>query len=74
MKNITIALPEEVALWTRISAAKNNSSVSKMLADMLRERMEKDLDYESAMKAYLNTGPVALKTGGRYPSRSDVHE
>lgn len=33
MKNITIALDEELAQWVRIAAAKKNTSISQLLAN-----------------------------------------
>jgi len=39
MKNVTITLEEEVARWARIMAAKENTSVSRLVGELLREKM-----------------------------------
>jgi plasmid stability protein len=39
MKNITITLDEAIAAWASIRAAKHNMSVSRLVGEMLRERM-----------------------------------
>ena len=41
LRNITITLEEEVARWARIEAATRDTSVSRLLADILKERMLK---------------------------------
>ena len=74
MKNVTVTLPEEVALWARVWAAKNNASVSRMLRDILQERMEQERGYEQAMHFLFSRESVPLKTGGNYPSREELHE
>ena len=74
MKNVTITLDEEVALWARIYAARNDTSVSRMLGELLHERMLQEEGYAAAMQQYLSVGPRALKTSGGYPIRSETHE
>ena len=75
MKNVTIVLPEDVARWARIWAARHDTSVSRMLGEILSAKMEEDQGYESAMKAFLKRKPVALKEeGARYPGRNEIHE
>lgn len=74
MKNITISLPESVARWLRIWAAENDSSVSKMLGNLIREKMESDNGYEKAMKSFLNGQPKPMKAEGGYPAREALYE
>lgn len=74
MKNVTITLEEEVALWTRVRAAEQDQSVSRFVGEMLRERMKTDRAYEAAMHDYLGRSPGLLKKGGRYPTREELHE
>jgi hypothetical protein len=73
LRNVTITLEEDVARWARIEAAKNDSSVSRLLADMLRERMRQVDNYTRAARRALTRKPF-LKTDGRYPSREERHE
>ncbi len=75
MKNITVALEEDVARWARIWAAENESSVSRMLGDMLKERMREKEGYDAAMQEFLSVESRRLRTNGeRLPTRDEVHE
>jgi hypothetical protein len=75
MKNVTITLREEVARWARIKAAERNTSVSRLLGEILQERMQEEEDYRLSMEQYLAPGPQPLKKAGqRYPGRDDLHE
>jgi hypothetical protein len=75
MKNVTITLTPEVARWARIRAAENETSVSRMVGEMLREQMEEESRYTEAMAQFLSFKPTALKRKvERYPSRDELHE
>lgn len=74
MRNITIRVPEEVARWARVWAAKHDTSVSRMVGKMLEKRKETEEGYEAARKAFLDRKPRRLKKTGGYPSREEVHE
>jgi hypothetical protein len=75
MKNVTITLDEETASWARIYAAERNMSVSRLVGDMLRERMHEMREYDEAMRRFLARKPVRLgRSGQRYPTRDDVHD
>lgn len=74
MKNVTISLEEQVAQWARIWAARHNSSVSRLVGEMLRQRMLEEQGYEAAMKQYLSSRPKELKQTGSYPERAELHE
>lgn len=74
MKNLTITLPEEVARWARVRAARLDLSVSRMVAEMLRERMAEEAGYQAARRAYLGRKPVVLKERGGYPARDELHD
>jgi len=73
LRNITVTLEEEVARWARIEAAKAETSVSRFLAGILKQRMASQDDYERAMRRALARKPF-LKTDGRYLSRDEVHD
>lgn len=73
LRNITITLEENLALWARVEAARRDTSISRMLAGILRERMREEDAYQSAMKRALARKPF-LKTNGRYLSREEVHD
>jgi hypothetical protein len=74
MKNVTVTLDEDVALWARVWAARNDTSVSRILGEILRERMLQEEGYEAAMHQFLSVPPRVLKTSGDYPSREETHE
>lgn len=39
LRNVTVTLEEEVAKWARIEAARRDTSVSRLLGELLKERM-----------------------------------
>ena len=53
MKNVTITLEEDVARWARIRAAELNTSMSRLLGEMLRQMMQEEEGYHAAMRANL---------------------
>ena len=73
LRNITLTLEEEVARWARIEAAKEDVSVSRFLAGILKQRMAAQDDYAKAMRRALARKPF-LKTDGRYVSREEAHD
>jgi hypothetical protein len=73
LRNITLTLEEEVARWARIEAAKEDVSVSRFLAGILKQRMAAQDDYSKAMRRALGRKPF-LKTDGRYLSREEAHD
>jgi hypothetical protein len=74
-KNVTITLDEETARWARMEAARRETSVSRLVGEILRERMVADTSYQEAMEGFLGDHPVPLKARRqRYPSRDELHE
>jgi plasmid stability protein len=75
MKNVTITLEEEVARWARIRAAERNTSVSRLVGEMLRDKMQEEVGYEMAMLAYLGREARSLKKSeSRYPRREELYD
>jgi hypothetical protein len=75
MKNVTISMDEEVARWARVAAAERNTSVSRMVGELLRERMEAEGQYALARAQFDAIAPRTLrKPGDRLPSREELHE
>lgn len=72
-RNVTITLDEETARWARIEAARRDTSVSRLVGDLLREHMLRERNYGEAMDRYLTAGARELKREGGYPSRDEVH-
>jgi hypothetical protein len=44
MKKVTISVDEEAARWVRIRAAERNTSVSRLLGELLKEKMQEEQD------------------------------
>jgi len=75
MRNVTITLEEEVARWARVRAAEHDTSVSRLVGQMLKEKMIEEESYEEARQDYFSRSPMKLKAeAGRYPSREDLHD
>lgn len=75
MKNITITLEEEVARWARVHAARMDTSVSRMLGEILKEKMEQESSYNRAMEGFFAREPRPLTNpGDRMPSRDELHD
>ncbi len=74
MKNVTITLDEEVARWARIRAAEEDTSLSRLVGELLREKMLDESDYQTSMQYYLAQSPRVLKKkGDAYPAREVLH-
>jgi hypothetical protein len=75
MKNVTITLDEKVAVWARIRAAELETSVSRLVGKMLKEKMLEEESYQASMQHYLSQAPSLLKKpGAKYPDREEIHE
>ena len=73
LRNVTVTLDETVARWARIEAARKETSVSRLLGEILKGRMLAEDGYKSAMRRALTRKPF-LKTDGRYLSREETHD
>jgi hypothetical protein len=49
MRNVTIILENKVSRWAKIWAAKNDTSVSKLLGQLLKERMLEEEGYHATI-------------------------
>lgn len=73
LRNITITLDENVARWARIEAVRQDTSVSQLLAGILKERMREKDSYAKAMRRALSRKPFPA-TDGRYPTREEIYD
>jgi hypothetical protein len=73
LRNITITLEENVARWARLEAARRDTSLSRFLAAILKDRMREKDGYERAMRRALARKPF-LRTDGCYLSREEAHD
>lgn len=75
MRNVTITLEEKVLRWAKVWAAGHDTSVSRLVGELLRERMREEEGYEAAMNRFLARKPERLKREGEgYPDREELHE
>lgn len=75
MKNVTITLDEQVALWARIKAAERNVSLSRLVGELLQEKMLEEEQYQMSMQYYLSQPPQPLKASGTsYPDRDELYD
>jgi hypothetical protein len=73
LRNVTVTLEESVARWARIEAARTDTSVSRFLADILKERMKEKRHYERVMRRALARKPF-FKSDGADLSREEIHD
>jgi hypothetical protein len=73
MKNVTITMEDPVADWARMEAARRNTSVSRLVGELLAEKMRHDDAYERAMREALEFRSIGF-SDGRYLTRDECHE
>lgn len=73
MKNVTVTMDDKVADWARMEAARRNTSVSRLLGEILAEKMRHDDAYERAMREALEFKSWGSSTGP-YPTREETHD
>ncbi len=74
MKNVTIALDEKVARWARVRAAEQDTSLSRLIGEMLRLKMVEEENYLNAKEKYFSQPSGNLKKpGAKYPRREELH-
>lgn len=71
MKNVTVTMEDSVADWVRMEAARRNTSVSRLVGEMLAEKMRHDDSYERAMREALEFRPIPFE--GRYLTRDEIY-
>jgi len=73
MKNVTVTMEDDVADWARMEAARRNTSVSRLIGELLADKMRHDDAYERAMREELEFKSIGT-SDGRYLSREELHE
>ena len=73
MKNVTITVDDPVLEWARIEAARRGSSVSRMVGELLAEKMRQEDAYAQAMRGALRFDSWGDSTGG-YLDRDEMYE
>jgi hypothetical protein len=75
LKNVTVTLDPETARWARIEAARRETSVSRLLGELIRREMEGQHSYELAMERFFAQSPGVHRADGRaLPSRDELHD
>lgn len=75
MRNVTITLDEETAGWARLEAARRDTSVSRLVGDMLRGYMQEASQYERARRSYATRAAAPLRElATPYPPRDELYE
>lgn len=72
MKNVTVTMEDSVAEWARIEAARRNTSVSRLVGEMLAEKMHHDATYERAMREALKFESWGASSGP-YLTRDEIY-
>lgn len=73
MKNVTVTMDDEVADWARLEAARRNTSVSRLVGEMLAEKMRHDDAYERAMREALEFRSYGTSKGP-YLTRDEIYD
>jgi hypothetical protein len=73
MKNVTVTMEDSVADWARMEAARRNTSVSRLVGEMLAEKMRHDDAYERAMREALEFKSLGMSEG-RYLTREEIYD
>lgn len=76
MRNITITIDDETARLAREYAATHNTSLSRLVADLLTQRLRLDDEYERAYRSWrsLQRDGERLSDGEPYPSRESLYD
>jgi len=74
LKNITINVSEEAALWARKKAAEENTSVSKLVGRMLENQMRMTDEYWRAFARWKKIGGIKGVDAAHRLSREEAHE
>jgi hypothetical protein len=72
LKNVTITLSEEAALWARKRAAEANTSVSRLVGKMVEAQMRQTDDYQEAYHRWQALKPMDIDAEHRL-TREDAN-
>jgi hypothetical protein len=71
LKNVTVSMEDSVADWARMEAARRNTSVSRLVGELLAEKMRHDDTYERARREALKFEPLPIE--GPYLTRDEIY-
>jgi hypothetical protein len=73
-KNVTIELSDETALWARRKAAEENTSVSRLVSQMLEREIRAGDAYWQAFERWKSHQPTAELGAAVRMGRDEAHE
>ncbi len=74
MKNVTITVEDSALEWARIEAAKRNTSVSRLVGEMLADKMRLTDAYQRAAHDWINKDRTWQSDGSAYTKRADLYD
>jgi hypothetical protein len=72
--NITLKIDTRLLKEIKVLAAREDTSISALMTELLEDRVRKGRDYEQAKRRVLARLREGLDLGGRPLSRDEVHE
>jgi hypothetical protein len=74
-QNLTLSIEKEIIKKSKVVAARQDTSISKMLADLLKGMVENDGRYEAAKRSALQQLKKGIRLGGKITwKREDLYE
>ena len=73
-RNVTIRISDEALLWARRQAVEKNTSVSRLVGEMLERQLRLSDEYWRAFDHWKSNRPLAALGAAERLSRQDVHE
>jgi hypothetical protein len=74
-QNITLSLEKEIVKKGKVIAARKDTSVSRMLSDLLRSMVENDERYEAAKRSAMQLLKKGIHLGGKITwKKEDLYE
>ena len=73
MKNVTITVDDAALEWVRIEAAKRNTSVSRLVGEMLVEKMQREDAYARAMREWQADDVTFTSNSQPFPRRAELY-
>jgi len=73
-QNVTLSIEKEIIKKGKVVAARRDTSISRMLADLLKGMVENDERYEAAKRSALQQLKKGIRLGGKITwKREDLY-
>ncbi|MBW2005849.1 MAG: hypothetical protein JRI72_14855 [Deltaproteobacteria bacterium] len=74
-QNITLSIEKDIIKKGKIIAAQEDTSISKMLSEQLKQIIDREEQYEAAKRSALQTLKKGFRLGGKITwKREDLYE